>query len=145
MSEYDLSDLFPVAFCKDCGKLFTKVSRNICFECRQKESKLLSTVAEHVKARPGSKLEDIVTDLDIKEDILLRFISEGLLRRFKLQMTYPCRLCHDKISDGIICLKCSEELNQHINSLKATILNGPGFSDSTRYEYKAVNNKPDNS
>lgn len=142
MAEQGLSDLYPVAFCNDCGRLFTKVSRNICFECRQRETKLLNAVAEHVKARPGSKLEDIVADLNINEDILLRFISEGLLRRFKLNMSYPCRLCHQKISDGIICSNCSEELNQHINNLKGHTIGTPEAADNTRYEYKPTNNKP---
>lgn len=142
MSENGLSDLYPVAFCNDCGKLFTKVSRNICFECRQRETKLLNSVAEHVKARPGTKLENIVADLNINEDILLRFISEGLLRRFKLNMCYPCRLCHQNISDGIICHNCSEELNQHINVLRTKIVDPADAPDSNKYEYKAVNNKP---
>lgn len=137
-----MSDLYPVAFCNDCGKLFTKVSRNICFDCRQRETKLLNRVAEHVKARPGANLDDIVADLQIKEEILLRFISEGLLRRFKLQMSYPCRLCHQKISDGIICHKCSEELNQHIKVLRTST--GPSEpTDNNSHEYKPSNNKRD--
>lgn len=142
MSENGLSDLYPVAFCNDCGKLFTKVSRNICFDCRQRETKLLNSVAEHVKARPGTKLEDIVADLNINEDILLRFISEGLLRRFKLNMSYPCRLCHQSISDGIICHNCSEELNQHITVLRTKIVDPADAPDNNKYEYKAANNKP---
>ncbi len=143
MSEFALSDIMPVTFCNDCGKLFTKISRNICFECRQKEGKILNMVAEHVKARPGARLQEIVNDLQIREEILLRFISEGLLRRFKLKMTYPCRLCKADISDGIICQKCSEELSQHINTLKGSLGDGETTTESNRYEYKAKNNKPE--
>lgn len=141
MAEKDVSELYPVAFCNDCGRLFTKVSRNICFECRQRETKLLNAVAEHVKARPGAKLDQIAVDLGINHDILLRFISEGLLRRFKLQMTYPCRLCRHDITDGIICQKCSEELNQHINVLRTNLEPGEP-ADNNKYEYKSTNNKP---
>lgn len=133
----DLSDQYPVAFCNDCGKLFTKVSRNICFECKQKEASLVNKVAEYVKGHPGVLLDEVASNLNMNPDIIMRFISEGLLRRFKLDLKYPCKLCKAIISERLVCVKCSEDLKSQINTLRGNESENLDDSDSGKYEYKA--------
>lgn len=132
----DLSDKYPVAFCNDCGKLFTKVSRNICFECKQRETSLLNKVAEYVKGHPGTTMDEVAAALDMNPDIIMRFIAEGLLRRFKLDLKYPCKLCKAIISERLVCSRCSDELKGHINTLKDVNSEEPEAPGSGTYEYK---------
>lgn len=129
----------PMVGCRDCGKLFMKFSRDICPECREKETSLIARVVECAEQNPRCDVKHIslVTGIPVKK--ICDLVHEGLLRRFGLKFFYPCRICGASIGNGSLCFWCSEKLYRLLDDLRENVWGSP----ETRRKIEAAGLRPD--
>ncbi len=109
---------FPVTNCEECGKPFSRISRDICPDCYEKDFQDFSKVLMYLKDNPDTPVTRIADILSIPEKKVIRFLRSGQLRRYNVTTIYPCRICGMKIKRGIICLWCADEIEKHIVGLR---------------------------
>lgn len=119
------ASLMPMVSCRDCRKLFMKLSRDICPECREKEQLIISQVVVFVKMHPRCDVRQISSATGISAKKINFIVHEGLLRRFGLDLFYPCRICSAAVNKGNICFWCAETLGRLIDELKGDIMADP--------------------
>ncbi|GGM35466.1 hypothetical protein GCM10011351_21960 [Paraliobacillus quinghaiensis] len=100
--------------CSNCGKLFVKVTRNVCPDCVKEEEKKFQTVYDFMKKRVNRQatIPEIVEGTGVEEDLIIRFVKEKRLRASQFpNVTYPCEKCGKGIQEGKLCTTCSKELS----------------------------------
>ena len=103
--------------CVNCGKLFVKVTRDVCPDCVKEEEKKFQTVYDFMKKRANRQatIPEIVEGTGVEEDLIIRFVKEKRLRAAQFpNLTYPCEKCGKAIQDGRLCTACSKELSSDL-------------------------------
>ena len=122
--------VLPIATCKRCGKLFNKVTLDICPDCVRKEEVLFDEIKLFLRTHENATIEEVVEALDVDEELVVKFLRDGRLVASK-KMTYPCAECGKPISTGKYCPDCLKNMMNTVNSLKESIINsqkkGPGY------------------
>ena len=107
--------------CRDCGRLFQRLSVNTCPECSQAVQVELAKIADYARKRSGVTLGELSRALNISEKRLLCFVEDGSFRRLSSDVIYPCRICGSSIDNGAICPSCSARLNTMVAELRAKL------------------------
>ncbi|MFZ5949121.1 MAG: hypothetical protein ACOYXC_00330 [Candidatus Rifleibacteriota bacterium] len=129
----------PMIGCRDCGRLFMRFSREICPDCREKEQTLISRIVSYASVYPRCDVSEISKATGISKSKIISLVHEGLLRRFGLKFTYPCRICGSSIDSRNLCYWCSEKLYRLIDELRDGILN----DTQVRQRIEAAGLRPD--
>jgi flagellar operon protein (TIGR03826 family) len=107
--------------CKECGKLFNFVRRNICPDCIELEEKMFITVRDFLQKNPGTKIEEIAEKTEVPEEKIIYFLREGRITSESLSdnMGLKCESCGGPISKGKICGACVMTLNKEVERFGA--------------------------
>lgn len=95
--------------CKQCGRLFNRVAKDICPDCIKKETDEFSKVSEYLRKNRGASPVEVHEATEVELEIIYRFIREGRLVSTP-NMTYPCDRCGNPTTMGRFCKKCTDEL-----------------------------------
>ncbi|MFH1739651.1 MAG: hypothetical protein ABIH23_11635 [bacterium] len=101
----------PVVNCKQCGKIFRKVTSDICPKCQKEEEELLSQAREYLRENPQAMIYDFVEDLEIEQSLLERWVEEGrlvLIKDPEAEASKPkCSSCGREVKEGqTYCRTC---------------------------------------
>lgn len=110
-----------VTTCNDCGSIFARRSSDKCPACHRQDMLLLAQTSQYLASHPEATLEELIAKTGASEEKFLRLIRQGDFRRLEIPLKYPCRICNSRIDSGVICKKCSEQLNVQISQLKESI------------------------
>jgi len=92
-----------VANCSRCGKLFRKVTSDICPKCKKEEEELLGQTREYLRQNPQALIYDIVDDLEIEQPLIEKWVREG---RIDLVIDPEAEASKPK------CARCGREIKQ---------------------------------
>ena len=109
-----------IASCKRCGKLFHKVTLNICPECVRKEEAMFDEIKLFLRTHDNASISEVVEALNIEEELVVKFLRDGRLIASK-KMTYPCEGCGQPIQTGKFCPDCLNNRLSTVNELKDSI------------------------
>jgi len=112
----------PLANCKECGKLFVKISSDICPECQKKEEEDFNRVREYLKTHPNANLQEIIDATGVSEAKVSKFIRAG-----RLSIKPTCESCGKPIDSGRFCPECRLKLLREVRSVL-------GFVDTKEQE-----------
>lgn len=116
-----------LANCKQCGKLYKKILRDICDVCAAIERHELILIFRYIRENPDKEisLEQINFETDVPLNHLEEFYFTGQLANAGTRITASCKLCGAQINSltrkGYFCSKCSDKLqeeyglSQHVN------------------------------
>ncbi len=97
--------------CKRCGRVFIRVSKDICPRCLQEVEREFLLCHEYLRDHPGATVIEIheATGVSVKQ--IEEFVKEG---RFQFargeHLDYGCERCGRRIRKGRYCDHCSKEL-----------------------------------
>ncbi len=97
--------------CRRCGRMFSKVSRDICPECLKEREEVFEQVRSYLRENPGSSVPEVVEALDVLLEDVVALIQEGslILRDFP-NFNVACERCGQPIQEGRYCNNCKSEL-----------------------------------
>ena len=105
--------------CKICGKLYNKVSKDMCPDCVNKEEEDFLAVKQYLDEHPNATVPQVAEDTEVLEKRINQFIREGRLQTTKMtNISAPCMRCGDPVKEGKYCKKCSSELEEGFKSVK---------------------------
>ena len=106
--------------CSECGKLYTEVGQGMCRDCYEKEQEQEQVVYDYVRDHDKCGIKEIVDDTGVKERVVLRMLKNGRFIAQGLEITYPCQSCGAPITTGTLCSKCSQDILNQAERIKAT-------------------------
>jgi len=99
--------------CKRCGKLFLKVTRQICPDCLQQEEEEFSKVKDYLDENPSSSVAKVSSETGVSQNQIKKFIREGRLLSSKYSgVSTECQRCGKEISEGKYCDSCQNDLQK---------------------------------
>ena len=105
--------------CKRCGKLFLRVSRDICPDCFKQEEEDFEKVKKYLDDHPKAKIIEVSTETGVSQKQIKKFIEEGRLMASKYEaISVECRSCGAEITAGKYCEKCQEKLSKGFEAAK---------------------------
>lgn len=104
--------------CKECGRLFNSVMRDICPDCMRKDDMDFLKVSGFLREHRGASPDEVHEETEVALDKIYRFIRDGRLIASNFPgMTYPCERCGNPIQAGRFCRTCTNEIQQGFNKL----------------------------
>ena len=104
--------------CPECGKVFVKISKNLCPDCIEKEEREFEDVRLYLKDSPNASIEEIVEITGVEEKKVLRWMREG-----RVDVSYAdgasgltCKSCGAAIRTGNLCSRCAKSLSAQMRS-----------------------------
>lgn len=105
--------------CPECGKIYMEVGQGMCRDCYVKEEEQEQIVYSYVRDHDKCGIKEIVEETGVKERVVLRMLKAGRFVACGLEITYPCQGCGAPITTGKMCPKCSQDLINQADRLKA--------------------------
>ncbi len=104
--------------CKECGRMFKAASRmqRLCERCRENEDKIFLKVREFIYDNPSTNVMEVSEEMNVDEELVLKWLREGRLKLKGEGSGYPCEKCGETIQTGRFCGACSHAMS---NELKA--------------------------
>lgn len=115
-----------LANCPKCGKLFNKVTRNICVDCSNVEENALRKTQAYLRKTPNASIAQVIYDLEeddvyIDKPMLEKWTEEGritLVIEVATEAKPHCSLCGREVKPGeSICKTCKftkiPRMNEH--------------------------------
>jgi len=123
-----------ISNCAECGRLFQKMSRDICANCIRKEEDLFDEVKKYIRLHGQATMQDICDTLNTTEEKLLKFMKEGRLMASS-SMAYPCEGCGKSIQSGRMCETCRGSLQSKISSVGKSMSSSSGTDAKSTSSY----------
>ena len=92
----------------------------MCRDCYEKEQEQEQVVYDYVRDHDKCGIKEIVDDTGVKERVVLRMLKNGRFIAQGLEITYPCQSCGAPITTGKLCSKCSQDILNQAERIKAT-------------------------
>ncbi|MFC7393837.1 TIGR03826 family flagellar region protein [Scopulibacillus cellulosilyticus] len=99
--------------CKNCGKLFVKVTASICPSCRKIIDEKYDVVYDYIRQQENRQatVSEVHEATGVEESLIYGWVREGRLKTADfINLHYPCRTCGQMIQTGTICDNCSKQL-----------------------------------
>ena len=110
-----------LANCESCGKVFVKVTTELCPTCRKENEKKFETVYKFIRQKENreSTVMEVHEATGVEEKLIFQWIKEGRLKvkDFK-NLTYPCKNCGVPIQAGTFCVNCTEQFKREVENLE---------------------------
>lgn len=100
--------------CKECGRIFSHPSYDICERCRQKEEEEFRQVKEYLWDKKGATIEEVHEATGVERKKIIKFIREGRLiaEGLDVEIFVECKRCGEPILQGNYCSSCLKELEE---------------------------------
>lgn len=105
--------------CSECGKLYMEVGQGMCRDCYAVEQEQEQIVYSYVRDHDKCGIKEIVDETGVKEKVVFRMLKAGRFVAMGLEITYPCQGCGAPITTGKLCNKCSTDILNQADVLKA--------------------------
>lgn len=108
--------------CPVCGKVFVKLSKNLCPDCIDKEEREFEEVRQYLKDNPGASVGEIFEVTGVEEDKILKWIREGRVEAYIGKgCVLTCKRCGSDIIAGNLCSKCAQVFAAEIKSASHSV------------------------
>lgn len=105
--------------CAECGRLYMEIGQGMCQDCFRKEQEMEQVVYAFVRDHDKCSIKEIVDGTGVKEKVVFRMLKAGRFIASGLEITYPCQGCGAPITTGKLCSKCSKDILNQAERLKA--------------------------
>lgn len=105
--------------CSGCGRLYMEIGQGMCQDCYRKEQDDEQVVYSYVRDHDKCSVQEIVDGTGVKERVVLRMLKAGRFIASGLEINYPCQGCGTPITTGKLCSKCSSDIINQTDRLKA--------------------------
>ena len=116
-----------LANCDRCGRLFNRVTRNICPDCIREEEQMFDEIKAYLREHEGATVTEVSEATGVAEERILHYLRDGRLV-LSGTMSYPCESCGKPIRTGRFCTECKNDLEA-------------GMSDAARSLKQQLSNK----
>lgn len=133
--------------CPRCGKVFARVSRNLCPQCVREEDEMTEKVKQYLREHKGASLSEVVEATGAEESLVLRLIREGRIIVSDGEPALNCQRCGRPISEGRFCSACANELARGLlGTPKPASTPAPEYSRNARVhlESRTKRDNPNN-
>lgn len=90
--------------CKECGKIFQFMGKELCPDCLQKMDDWFVAIRDYLDEHPNARISELSEQLEIREKVILDFIKQG---RIELrEAVLRCVHCGRPIVTGDMCDDC---------------------------------------
>ena len=105
--------------CSECGRLYMEIGQGMCQDCFLKEQEMEQVVYSFVRDHDKCSIKEIVDGTGVKEKVVFRMLKAGRFIASGLEISYPCQACGAPITTGKLCAKCSKDIRNQAERLKA--------------------------
>lgn len=105
--------------CSGCGRLYMEIGQGMCRDCYLKEQEQEQVVYSYVRDHDKCSIKEIVDNTGVKEKVVFRMLKAGRFIASGLEISYPCQGCGAPITTGKLCAKCSNDILNQAERLKA--------------------------
>ena len=105
--------------CSECGKVYMEVGQGMCPDCVLKEQESEQVVYAFVRDHDKCSIKEIVDGTGVKEKVVFRMLKAGRFIASGLEISYPCQGCGAPITTGKLCSKCSKDIINQAERLRA--------------------------
>ncbi len=105
--------------CSECGKVYMEIGQGMCPNCFIKEQEAEQIVYSFVRDHDKCSIKDIVEGTGVKEKVIFRMLKAGRFIASGLEISYPCQGCGTPITTGKLCPKCSKDIINQAERLRA--------------------------
>lgn len=111
-----------LANCRQCGRLFNQVARDICPQCIAEEEEQFMKVRDYLRDNRYASMAEVSEATEVPVTLIIRFIQEGRLKVVQNpNITYPCERCGKAIAHGRYCQECATEMKKSLDQLMEKI------------------------
>lgn len=112
--------------CAKCGRVFQseEIGQKFCMRCRGDEEDMFQKAREYIYDNPDTNVLDVSEELDIEEDLILKWLRQGRLQLRGEGVGYPCDRCGKSIKTGRFCDSCQNELKSGFDKAFSVDKNG---------------------
>jgi len=98
--------------CNKCGRVFQaeEIGQKFCDRCKGNEEDLFNKVREYIYDNPDTNVMEVSEELEVDEDLILKWLRQGRLELKGDGVGYPCDRCGKSINSGRFCSACQGEL-----------------------------------
>ncbi|MCL2604893.1 MAG: flagellar protein [Defluviitaleaceae bacterium] len=97
--------------CPRCGRMFTKVSANICKDCEKAEVEKFEEVRLYVKENPNSSAQEVSEKCEVSVKRILQYVRDGKLEISQgMEGLITCSKCGRPIKSGRMCERCTKNI-----------------------------------
>lgn len=100
--------------CKNCGRIFQFIGKDICPECVQVNDDYFLAIRDYLDDNPNARIPEISEDLDIDEKFIFEFIKSG--RIIMREAVVTCVNCGKRINGGEMCDECKNKMSSRISA-----------------------------
>lgn len=104
--------------CPQCGKVFTRISRDLCPDCIAQEDEMIKQIQQYLDEHANSTISDISEGTGIPSDRIILLLQEGRLVTKENSGLLKCERCGKPISLGRFCSECSTTLTKLFSSIR---------------------------
>ena len=102
--------------CPQCGKVFTRISRDLCPDCIAQEDEIIKQIQQYLDEHANATITDISEGTGIPTDKIIVLLQEGRLITRENSDLLKCERCGNPISRGRFCNECSATLTKLFSS-----------------------------
>jgi flagellar operon protein (TIGR03826 family) len=127
--------------CKDCGRLFNQMHRDICPNCVKEEDTKFITIRNYLKEHRGASTYEVSDATGIDTMTIIKFIREGRLATFNnSNLNFPCEACGTPIIEGRYCKPCKDRLKNDLSTTKKELQHSLDDANRASYFHKRERN-----
>jgi len=113
----------PLATCGRCGKMFNKVSAQVCPACVEAEEADYERVREVISQNETLNVEQVAEEAGVDIAVVRRIVGEGRIAMVSLDEVAKCGKCGAPAISTTkkLCQACLERLNADVSKAQAKI------------------------
>ncbi|SJZ44350.1 hypothetical protein [Selenihalanaerobacter shriftii] len=97
--------------CVRCGNVFVSNTDKVCPQCLEEEEEDFETVKEYIYESGQARIPKIHEETGVSVKRIKKFIREGRLVEFNVDVTIECKRCGTQIKSGDYCKSCRDQLS----------------------------------
>jgi len=102
--------------CPQCGKVFARISRDLCPDCIAQEDKIIKQIQQYLDENTNATISDINEGTGIPVDKIIVLLQEGRLITRENSGLLKCERCGKPIPRGRFCGECGKTLARLLSS-----------------------------
>ncbi len=113
----------PLASCGRCGKMFNKVTANVCSSCLEAEESDYEKIRDVIAQNENLNAEQVAEAAEVDVAVVRRIIGEGRVAMVSLGEAPKCGKCGAPAisSTKKLCQACLERLNAEVSRAQSQI------------------------
>lgn len=128
--------------CKNCGRLFNYIGKNLCPECLKAKNDEFTVVKEYVRNNPAAGIAEVSEATEVSVKQIREWIREERLILTEASATagINCESCGRPIRTGRFCPPCKVQMTRSlsqafVNPTKVAEERQKAMSDKDRMRY----------